>query len=188
MAAKKPGMTVDEHVATAEKLNRIRRDLHQLVMGFINKFPVNHPVAIAGSNTLLGPRANPLAKLQNALDNDYHKVASNEDFDKHGNVYYDAPNDFESVETLGALFSAILDLEAYAATEDLSLTALGRSQCYKYGFMFGRLLGQINALDPIFAQLGENNPLSEDLDVAWNKLHELPLPDAYVACFGLNQE
>jgi hypothetical protein len=79
----KPKLTLEEHLELGPKINMIRRELFDLYFLCANKFGTSHPVSKLCSQT-----DKKFDLLRSVLDGEYHRVATDEDFLKHGHIYY----------------------------------------------------------------------------------------------------
>jgi hypothetical protein len=76
-------MTVEQHVEFAEFIRDTFNKLRIARIDLSDRYGTTSKVA-----KKLGAVLNKLDSARSELDNEYHVVATNEDFDKHGHVYY----------------------------------------------------------------------------------------------------
>lgn len=91
MGAKKPGLSIDEHLDLSDEV-RLVNDLIDKWCFLWGKFPVRGREIRA----LDGLRKH-VSEFKNVLDNDWHRKTSTEEFKKHGHVYY---NRYDRVDTV----------------------------------------------------------------------------------------
>lgn len=81
--SKKVGMTLQEHLEHAKVIAKIVDDLRRLTSEYGDKFGYSKHQHKQALRTL---RA--LDSLRSSLDDAYHKIATDKDFEEHGHVYY----------------------------------------------------------------------------------------------------
>lgn len=84
MAQRKPGLTFEEHLNVAETFKLAREDIHSILYAAAYKYGKTHRITKQARLAL-----EKLHALRELLDTEYHKVCSNENFIKHGHIYYD---------------------------------------------------------------------------------------------------
>jgi hypothetical protein len=87
MGRKLVGMTLDEHLQHAKIVVEIKNNLLKLSSTCGSKFGWSHKTHKDAERVL-----RVLDNLRSSLDDEYHKIATAEDFHKHGHVYYKEKN------------------------------------------------------------------------------------------------
>jgi hypothetical protein len=77
------GMTIKEHIENGKTVTAIKDAVLDLLSECSSKFGTSKKPTKYVRNVY-----NSLISLQSALDDEYHKIATDEDFSKHGHVYY----------------------------------------------------------------------------------------------------
>jgi len=85
---KKELPTLEEHIEFANELLEIQAKLAITLSKMRSRYPINHKITRLINRLHPNVIGNDFAKLRSLLDNEYHKVASTEDFEKHGHIYY----------------------------------------------------------------------------------------------------
>ena len=81
-------MTLDQHIETANDLAVAAHYLNQAFDRCQKHFPKSHKVMQKLRKIKPGVLGGGFSAAQSALDSDFHRVASDTDFKKHGHIYY----------------------------------------------------------------------------------------------------
>lgn len=89
MGTKLP-LTHDDHIEIAQMLNDALALMSAIRLNCSTAYPKTHPI----NRMLRNWRANSrkMLALRSALDDEYHKVTNNDQFQKRGHVYYQWPS------------------------------------------------------------------------------------------------
>ena len=77
-------LTLEEHLELAEKIRRIKQEMFEVCRKCTSSFPNNSKVVISLHRALTS-----YGTFKSRLDDEYHKIATDEDFAKHGHIYYE---------------------------------------------------------------------------------------------------
>ena len=85
---KKNQFSIEEHIANADDLAIAKHHLNKIFKRCNANFPSTHKLNQILYKILQGSTNSNFSYLQSELDSLYHEIATNEDFKKHGHVYY----------------------------------------------------------------------------------------------------
>lgn len=88
MRNKKPPMNLEQHLQIAKDLKIIQQKLTDVYFQLQEHYRPTSPVLRAFRKMLPGLLNGPWPQIQSQLDDDYFRVITPEDFEKHGFIYY----------------------------------------------------------------------------------------------------
>ena len=83
MSRRKEPLTHEEHVELAKHYRRVSLGLNHIFDTVASRYPISSKVYQQAWR-----QRRKLLELKSALDNEYHKVTSNAQFEQSGHVYY----------------------------------------------------------------------------------------------------
>lgn len=85
---KKEIPTLQEHIKYANELLQVQNKLAATLTKMMSRYPINHKITKTINKLHPSVPGNHFAQLKSLLDSEYHRVATQEEFEKHGHIYY----------------------------------------------------------------------------------------------------